>query len=1193
MRVCPHPLLLGEVIAGETLRYVRVATPKGQVRATYDLLRQRPFVALHVADLNGQIVYGITSQRVANELANMLIRVDFLGGPNSPDDSDLYLLRDDLAKESGFGSTNGAAHTFFAGPHADLLLSATDEGLVVALPAGTSPGNFHFAHARHGHTLKLVPTPLLLDPAVGASKSGFLADIEPKELLSENERRALSGIDANAILGLVERYSGKQPLSPDDPRPIRSRHIAETDGDNQRAVMALARELEAIGQGRLQVRVLPFTHRGLRLYNVEAELRGVSSDLVLVTAHLDSTAANDLHFDEMHGAAPGADDDASGVAAVLLSARCFVSLAASAPPARTIRFVLFNAEEEGLVGSRIYSRAQRAQEAPIVAVYQMDMIGYHVRPPRTWEVHAGFYQSPEVEQRSLALAQILKRVSPLVSPELEPPQIYVSGGSPDGDPAEGRSDHAPFQAQGYAACVVTEDFFVGPGPSDPEPQTNPNYHSVGDTIIVADFAADIARVVAAAVWATAKAGATAPPRFSQRSMNLTSEGKRMASREIDTGNFSTTPASFAKGPAAAPGASAPRRLRLDAKADMVRAFSVPAVSGAAPGDVSHDAGSLVGRALTLLRSERTRSAGFGASRSSDGSDFIPDPVLQRTSSAAQIVHFQQFYRGIPVFRTGNTVRFGPQAKDADVLGESVVLDKEINTAPTLRAEEAVLAAAKHLASASLRQFKDEFGQVFKEQPLSIDGFRPQVISGFPMLPTQPTVLDWVAVDGATEKQPSKPFSQPVPTHLVMFDQRAAVRLGWYVVLSRDEQFEQYAIIVSADAKPGEIIYAKDMIHRARARASVFEFSPGVSDRKVVEMPRPVSDYPIILSTPLVGFPNDWVDANQTIGNSTIATLNFSTTSLDGQRNGDYVEFHPKEPDGDDQKLLNIFYYCNFMHDCYYMLGFDEAAGNFQKINLTHTGIPGDPVRARAHSGPVSGTANMSTDADGLPPIMNMGLVTDSGRHTAFDADVVFHEYTHGLTNRCVGGTRQGHALEAPQSRGMGEGWSDFFALTIINCHGALRGEPERAVIGNWLINSQRGIRSNPYDDHYPYTYGYVATLSDEHDVGEIWCAALMMMVRRIRVALGSDVDGYRLGLQMVVDGLKLTPANPTFLQARDGILLALDHMLDQQRISRATHDTVRKAALEAFGWFGMGPSATSQDAGVDGIVEDVVRTGVA
>ena len=103
----------------------------------------------------------------------------------------------------------------------------------------------------------------------------------------------------------------------------------------------------------------------------------------------------------------------------------------------------------------------------------------------------------------------------------------------------------------------------------------------------------------------------------------------------------------------------------------------------------------------------------------------------------------------------------------------------------------------------------------------------------------------------------------------------------------------------------------------------------------------------------------------------------------------------------------------------------------------------------------------------------------------------------------------------------------------------------------------------------------------------------MMMVRRIRAALDSDVDGYRLGWQIVVDGLKLTPANPTFLQARDGILLALDHMLDQQRISRVTHDSVRGAALAAFGKFGMGPGATSENAGVDGIVEDAVVTAVS
>jgi len=103
----------------------------------------------------------------------------------------------------------------------------------------------------------------------------------------------------------------------------------------------------------------------------------------------------------------------------------------------------------------------------------------------------------------------------------------------------------------------------------------------------------------------------------------------------------------------------------------------------------------------------------------------------------------------------------------------------------------------------------------------------------------------------------------------------------------------------------------------------------------------------------------------------------------------------------------------------------------------------------------------------------------------------------------------------------------------------------------------------------------------------------MMMVRRIRAALANDADGYRLGWQMVVDGLKLTPANPTFLQARDAILLALDHMLDQRRISQATHRAARNAALTAFGRFGMGPNATSEDAGLSGISEDVVTGPIA
>jgi extracellular elastinolytic metalloproteinase len=383
-----------------------------------------------------------------------------------------------------------------------------------------------------------------------------------------------------------------------------------------------------------------------------------------------------------------------------------------------------------------------------------------------------------------------------------------------------------------------------------------------------------------------------------------------------------------------------------------------------------------------------------------------------------------------------------------------------------------------------------------------------------------------------------------------------------------------------------------MMHKARAQAAVFEFSPGVADRTIIQMPRPLGDYPAMLSSPLTGFPADWVASNQTIGNSTRATLNLTTTSLAALPGSSPIEFHPAEPFGDEQKLLNIFYFCNYMHDFLYILGFDEAAGNFQQTNFTHTGIAGDSVRARAHSGAVVGTANMSTAADGLQPVMNMGLVTDADRHTAFDSEVVFHEYTHGLTNRLVGGTRQGHTLEAPQSQGMGEGWSDFFALTIVNYFRSLKGQPEKTVIGDWVVNGSQGIRTASYDDNYPTKYGDIASLPrnpdtglpDEHATGEIWCAALLMMTRGIRAGLGHDVDGYRLAWQIVVDGLKLTPANPSFLQARDAILLALKDLRDQHRIPQATHQVALRAAWKAFANFGMGVDASSEDAGVDGIV---------
>ena len=203
--------------------------------------------------------------------------------------------------------------------------------------------------------------------------------------------------------------------------------------------------------------------------------------------------------------------------------------------------------------------------------------------------------------------------------------------------------------------------------------------------------------------------------------------------------------------------------------------------------------------------------------------------------------------------------------------------------------------------------------------------------------------------------------------------------------------------------------------------------------------------------------------------------------------------------------------------------------------------------------------------------MKMGLVTSTNRHTAFDSTVVFHEFTHGISNRLVGGPMNAHALDALQSNGMGEGWSDYMACTINNV----------VILGNWVLNNSTGIRGFPYDANFPDGFGKLGTGrydgSDPHNIGEIWCATLMEMNRR---------TSRHLALQLVVDALKLTPANPSMLDARNAIFLALDGLKTAGSINENQRAGAWQGIWSAFLKFGMGPQAASNGALLTGIVAD-------
>ena len=181
-----------------------------------------------------------------------------------------------------------------------MVLGSTDEGLVVALPPERSLEEFHFEQARHGHTLKLLPDPSLLDPIQGDDASrasvsmratawGFTAPDLTAEELAELEQ-----ITGAVLQDRAERYGGRRPLSETGAEVITSRHIFHPG--NERATMFVADEFQALGE-KLTVRLHRFTHAGRHLHNVEVELQGLVPELVLLTAHLDSTAAFSAPYD--------------------------------------------------------------------------------------------------------------------------------------------------------------------------------------------------------------------------------------------------------------------------------------------------------------------------------------------------------------------------------------------------------------------------------------------------------------------------------------------------------------------------------------------------------------------------------------------------------------------------------------------------------------------------------------------------------------------------------------------------------------------------------------------------------------------------------------------------------------------------------------------------------------------------------
>lgn len=267
---------------------------------------------------------------------------------------------------------------------------------------------------------------------------------------------------------------------------------------------------------------------------------------------------------------------------------------------------------------------------------------------------------------------------------------------------------------------------------------------------------------------------------------------------------------------------------------------------------------------------------------------------------------------------------------------------------------------------------------------------------------------------------------------------------------------------------------------------------------------------------------------------------------------------PTTTDNQRFAITQLFYWNNIMHDITYQYGFDEVSGNFQKANLDRGGIGNDYVIADAQDGGGNNNANFATPEDGLNPRMQMYLFTQTNPNRDGDLDngVVGHEFTHGISNRLTGGPAAAGCLSVKEAGGMGEGWSDYVALMVTTnwqtaqiTDGALKRPMGNYVMGQSL--SQGGIRTYPYSTNMtinPWTYAKLATSTggEVHNIGEIWATVLwdmtwnLIQLKGINPNLydGNSTGGNSIALKLVLEGMKLQPCSPGFIDARDAILKA-------------------------------------------------------
>lgn len=266
------------------------------------------------------------------------------------------------------------------------------------------------------------------------------AVITPDSLIQE----MIDQVDSATVYQYTGDLSGEWAVTiGGSPYTIVTRHT-NSGTPIEKATQYVGEHLEALGL------TVEYHQWGGSTYpNVIGERAGHGSpdSIVIICGHIDDMPSG--------GVAPGADDNASGTAAVMIAADIMTQYDWH----YTVRFALWTGEEQGLLGSYYYAQRSYGLGEPIVGVLNLDMIAYNTTGSGPdIDLHADQSMSETMD-----LAQLFADVVDAYGFDL------ICEIVPNGT---GASDHASFWDYGYAAVLGIEDFG----------DFNPRYHTTGDLL---------------------------------------------------------------------------------------------------------------------------------------------------------------------------------------------------------------------------------------------------------------------------------------------------------------------------------------------------------------------------------------------------------------------------------------------------------------------------------------------------------------------------------------------------------------------------------------------------------------------------------------------------------------------------------------------------------------------------------------